>query len=97
MAVKPTSIWRKGPTVPPSVTSTGRLRTVMRPTTTADSAKLAPLTANTSAAGPASSSRAPSAGPAMTATLSTTLRRVLAAARSRSGTVCGVMAATAGS
>ena len=97
MARKPTAICRSGPTCPPSVTSTGRLRTFIRDTTSADHTKLRAFTANATLGGPANSSAAPIAGPATIATLSTVLRSVLAAARSVSGTVSGVMAATAGS
>ncbi len=97
MAWTPTSICRSGLLAPPSVTSTGCDRTVIRPVMSAETRNVPALMAKTRAGEPRSSSRPPMAGPAMIAMLSTVLRMVFAAASSRSGTVCGVRAAVAGS
>ena len=83
--------------MPPSVTSTGRLRTLMRETIAAESRKVAALSANTDQAGATNRSSAPSAGPATWTMFSITPRIEFAAARSSSATICGVIAATAGS
>ena len=92
----PTSIWRNGPTVPFSVTSTGRLRVRIRATINADTAKLAEFTAKVHDGDPSTIRTAPTAGPAITTRLSIVPLMALAATRSFSVTIDGMVAATAG-
>ena len=97
MVRSPTVTCFSGPTSPPSVTSTGRLRTLTSPMSAADAAKVVALSKTVSHGSASSSTPAPMAGPATTQMLSTVLRRAFAEPRSRSGTSCGVIAAAAGS
>src|SRR5579871_2838081 len=96
MARMPTSICRRGPAVPSWVTSTGRLRVLIVETIKADAAKLALLTAKVQVGEPRSTSTAPTAGPAITTRLSIVPLSALAATRSDSVTIEGIVAATAG-
>jgi hypothetical protein len=96
IARKPTPTCLRTPASPPSVTSDGTLRVLIWLDAHAENRNVAALKRKAISGEDTASTAAPIAGPAMTDAFSIMLSSEFAAARCRSPTTCGVIAAVAG-